>query len=900
MPRCPSCSTDNPASNRFCGNCSTPLSSPAPPLPPSMAETVAVSTPDSSPSPVSTVDEGRFVPGTVLGERYRIMSLLGRGGMGEVYRALDLKLGQQVALKFLPEAMARDPKALARFQNEVRIARQVSHPNVCRVYDIGELQGQPFLSMEYVDGEDLGSLLRRIGRLPEDKAVEMARKLCAGLAAAHDKGVLHRDLKPSNVMIDARGELLITDFGLAALAGEIRGPDIRSGTPQYMAPEQLEGREVSSRSDVYSLGLVLYEMFAGKRAFDATSLDELRKMQAQSSPASLSRVVRDMDPAVERVILRCLQVDPKNRPATPLSVAAALPGGDPLAAALAAGETPSPDLVAASGEHEGLRPGVALGCLVAALLGTVLAVVAGGKLGLLGRVPFEKPAIVLASEARDLLKAVGYTGRPTDSASGFRYSTEYLRHLESGEKSPKRWAGLASGRPAAVRFWYRESPRYLEPDSFFARSIGTVTLSDPGFEVTGMVKVGLDPQGHLLWLNVIPPQFENPPGKPVPMNWSTLFAAAGLEEARFQSAEPQWTPGSVCDVRSAWTGSDPSDPKTLLRVEAAAWRGKPVYFQVIYPWTRPDRQIQFEFSKAERASQIITLILLLSALVGACIVARRNLRLGRGDRRGAFQLAGFVFSLGLLEWLLTASHVPTFGELRSLVLAVSWYLLMSGCVWLIYLALEPAVRRRWPETLVSWSRIMAGHYNDPLVGRDLLYGMVFGIGLTFLWCLGQYAGAQYGLVPAMPRLDFISSPADFAGGVVDSLIKSAALSLLAFFLVAALRALLRSEWLAAAAFVSIFTTVALLRSPEFTPNLLVLPVGQLVFFIVLTRYGMVTMIAAGFVQDLLVRAPLSADLAAWYAMHGLAAAFVVAIIAIIGFKIALAGRPLFRRDFLDS
>ena len=126
--------------------------------------------------------------------------------MGEVYRATDLKLGQPVALKFLPAAASWDERALARFRNEVRIARQVSHPNVCRVYDIGEIEGVQFLSMEYVDGEDLGSLLRRIGRLPADKALEIARKLCAGLAAAHDKGVLHRDLKPANIMLDGRGQ----------------------------------------------------------------------------------------------------------------------------------------------------------------------------------------------------------------------------------------------------------------------------------------------------------------------------------------------------------------------------------------------------------------------------------------------------------------------------------------------------------------------------------------------------------------------------------------------------------------------------------------------------------------------------------------------------------------------
>ena len=195
-----------------------------------------MSTPVSGSNPKSkTGDESRFLPGALLAARYRIVALLGRGGMGEVYRADDLTLSQQVALKFLPEAVAGNPDALARFRNEVRVARQVSHPNVCRMYDVGEVEGHVFLSMEYVDGEDLGSLLRRIGRLPADKALEIARRLCAGLAAAHEKGVLHRDLKPANVMLDGRGQVLLTDFGLAGLAGRIEGAEVRNGTPAYMA-----------------------------------------------------------------------------------------------------------------------------------------------------------------------------------------------------------------------------------------------------------------------------------------------------------------------------------------------------------------------------------------------------------------------------------------------------------------------------------------------------------------------------------------------------------------------------------------------------------------------------------------------------------------------------------------
>jgi hypothetical protein len=206
------CVTELSPDVRFCSFCGQPASgngndlatidypptatSPLPPRPPSSSSR-------SSSRPSSDAQyqfsEGRFLPGRLLASRYRIIALLGRGGMGEVYRADDLTLGQAVALKFLPDAATHDDALLERFRTEVRIARRVSHPNVCRVYDVGEVDGQTFFTMEYIDGEDLASLLRRIGRLPQDKAVEIARQLCAGLAAAHAKGVFHRDRKPANI-----------------------------------------------------------------------------------------------------------------------------------------------------------------------------------------------------------------------------------------------------------------------------------------------------------------------------------------------------------------------------------------------------------------------------------------------------------------------------------------------------------------------------------------------------------------------------------------------------------------------------------------------------------------------------------------------------------------------------
>src|SRR5258708_18290176 len=374
MPRCTSCSTDLPANSRFCNSCGASIHF----ADSGDAETIAMSdvpvTPISSGArtPLSgsgvrgaaaaAMEQQRFPPGTLLASRYRIISRLGKGGMGEVFRADDIMLGQPVALKFLPETAAGNLSLLTRFYDEVRIARQITHANVCRVYDIGEVEGQPYLSMEYIDGEDLGSLLRRIGRLPADKATEFARKMCAGLAAAHKQGVLHRDLKPANVMIDGRGELHIMDFGLAAVATQLEGAEARSGTPAYMAPEQLEGREVSTQSDVYALGLVFYEMFTGKPPHRADSAAEILKLRRSStSLTNPSQLASDIDPAVERAILRCLDPDPKKRPASAMALAASLPGGDPLAAALAAGETPSPEVVAASGSTAGLPPQVTIG-----------------------------------------------------------------------------------------------------------------------------------------------------------------------------------------------------------------------------------------------------------------------------------------------------------------------------------------------------------------------------------------------------------------------------------------------------------------------------------------------------------------------------------------------------------
>jgi serine/threonine-protein kinase len=832
--------------------------------------------------------------------------LLGRGGMGEVYRADDLKLGQAVALKFLPESPAApgqaDATALAdRFRAEVRNARQVSHPSVCRVYDLGELEGRLFLSMEYVDGEDLATLLKRIGRLPPAKALEIARQLCAGLAAAHDKGVLHRDLKPSNIMIDGQGHARITDFGLAVRGDEepVEGRII--GTPAYMSPEQLAGRPATVKSDLYALGLVLYEIFTGKKAFEAATLAEWKRKHAQEPPTAPSSHLADVDPAVERVILRCLEKDPRQRPASALAVAAALPGGDPLAAALAAGETPSPELVAAAGETEGLQPRVAVAWLASAIIGLVAVCVLSDKVYMTGIVPLPNPPDALAAKAHELIQQFGYSAPPVDSASGFFSDSEYLRYIEEHDKTPNRWEQLKSGNPSAIEFWYRESPRYLMSLSFF--SVGSVQDSDPPRDVSGMTYEVLDPSGRLEYFEAVPPQFEQSKETAPPPDWPGLFKVAGLEIAQFKPAEPEWTPPAWSDTRAAWTGVAPGRAGVPLRVEAAAYRGKPVYFALVLPWSRPWRMEEYQQTAAEKASSAIFLALFLAVLMGAVLLARRNLRLGRGDRRGAFRLAVFVLVILALAWGIEAHHLPTLYEFLLFVIITSAALFNAAFVWLLYIGLEPFVRRRWPNALISWSRVLAGQFRDPMVGRNVLTGVALGVGWWLWVMLRHFAEGWFGRLPPSPMTVGIGSllgARGMIGGLLAKIPASCGFALGLFFLFVLLRLLLRKDWVAASVLVLIFATTDALFSKYLLVDAVYGVVAFAVVIFILKRFGLFCLVVVYTTTFVLSDLVHSVQLSRWYAASTILGVLVVLTLAVYGFRVSLAGRPVFSGAALDE
>jgi serine/threonine protein kinase len=911
MAKCSSCGTELLNNVRFCSSCGRPASntddvatldfaaSPSPFSP--RPRSGSVSSSRLSSSAEYLLNEGRFLPGRLVASRYRIIALLGKGGMGEVYRADDLTLGQSVAMKFLPDEAGRDEALLERFRDEVRIARRVSHPNVCRVYDVGEVDGQTFFTMEYVDGEDLASLLRRIGRLPPDKALDIARHLCAGLSAAHTKGVLHRDLKPANIMLDGRGQVVITDFGLAGLADNIRGPEVRSGTPAYMAPEQLSGKEVTMRSDIYALGLVLYEVFTGKRAF-AESPAQLVRAGAERTPSRPSSVVKDLDPIVEKVILRCLETEPSSRPPTALAVAAALPGGDPLAAALAAGETPSPQLVAASGETAGLRPGIAVICLAAVLLGLAVVIYLSIRYSALEKMGLELTPEVLTQKSREIIARLGYGGRPADSAFSLRLDDDFKDYVEKNDKPPH-WDAVLAARPSLLQYWYRQSPDSLVASDFMDNLLtpGIVTRDDPRTVLSGMINLELDPQGRLTYFQAIPPQKQDEKKEaaaaqtapaPAPFDWNVLFSAAGLDPSKLQSAQPAWTSLAASDARMAWTGTWPGTTRPL-RAEAAAFQGKPVFFSLSGSWTKPERMKGTEKkSIGQWIGKVFGLLLLCTLLVGSGFLARRNYLRRRGDREGALRLALVMFALEMGSFL-CRGHFATVGDAIGLgIIAISTGLFISGVTWMLYMAVEPWVRRHWPQTIISWSRLLSGKGRDPVVGRDILFGVVLGVVWLLVFQIRSIPMMRMGAAPFLFSTEGLMGGSEALGAWLRQWPQSIQTTLIFFFVLFGLKVLLRKEWIAAMVFVAIF---ALPRGLSSTYMAVELPTQILVYAIavlIVLRFGFVPLACAIFAIDLMSNVPFSADFSAWYMTTSIFALLSVVALAGWGFYHSLGGEPL--------
>jgi hypothetical protein len=881
----------------------TPPANPEPTGPYTIPEPTR--TPPLPPTPVPGRPGERFPPGTLLAGRYRVVAPLGRGGMGEVYRADDLTLGQPVALKFLPPHLAADPGRLAGFRKEVAAARRVSHPNVCRVYDIAEHGGHSFLTMEFVDGEDLTSLLKRVGRLSEEKGIDIARQLCGALAAVHEQGLLHRDLKPANVMLDGRGRVRLTDFGLAAASEDLSATEVRHGTPLYMAPEQAAGREVTVRSDIFALGLVLYELFTGRRAYHDANRD--------ARPSRPSSHITGLNPAVERVILQCLEADPAERPRSAIEVLAGLPGGDPLAEAMAAGVTPSPEVVAAAAASGTLSRTRAAALLCGVLAGLAVFLALYDRVMLVGMVGLPEPTDALTRRGRDVFRLAGFPDRA--DAVGYDHDQRFLKYdFDPNDRST--WPEWVKKRPvAAIYFWCRQTPEPIVPDLFYpypgSLEPGRVTWTDPPPIVPGMAGVKVDVRGRLLeFVGIAPEREGDPRWVPAtgPPEWSRWFEAADLDLARFAEAKPEVVPPVFADKRHAWTGTTGNPDDLPIRVEAATYHGRVVAFQIVAPWTRRDvgEPTQGVGDQGSGTSQFELFVPLLVAIF---VLGPANLRSGRADAAGALRLGALVFALQMVVWVCETRH--QFGsyaalklEVQSLVLGLAFALYWAALIAGAYLALEPLVRRWWPEAVISWTRLLAGRWRDRLVGRDLLVGVLGGVVLTVVLMVGNLLPNWLGEAATTPLWDWwvpnTQVPGYWIGNFLGNLVYSFRMAFLYHLLfLLLLRQVLVRPWLYGSVYVIVWTLIKAREAELFTDapggwlsvtlTVVSLAVGTLVMLGLLVRFGALAVIVAAFVMNTLWF-PITLDPSSSHAGSGLLALGSVVALAVFGLSTATRTR----------
>ena len=668
-----------------------------------------------------------------------------------------------------------------------------------------------------------------------------------------------------------------------------------------MAPEQLAGKDVSIRSDIYALGLVLYEVYTGRPAYEGATLDEIRRSRS-SAPTSPSSHVHELDPAVERVILRCLEREPSDRPGSAIAVAAALPGGDPLADALAAGETPDPQLLAEAGAAGGLTPRVAIACVIATVTLMAFLIVSAERFTLTSRTGLAKAPAVLAGKAGEILAAIGYDEPPGDSLFAFEINRPYFEHLKSSGDRQRRWDAVLTPQPPAILFGYRQDPATIVFES--SGSIGDWINRSPPTN-PGAVAMRLDAEGRLVRLDVVPPEHEASGDEPSrEPDWDKLLVAAGFDPQALAQAEPEWLPRNSSDHRRAWEGVYPDAPDVDIRIEAASYAGRPVSFRIIEPWTQPREAPPPPTGWMARAGAWISTGWYLTVLIVSGFVAWRNVRLGRGDNRTAIRFAVFLAALRFI-WFIGAHHVSTGEEIGILQAHLSYSAQRFVLAYVFYLAFEPYARKLWPHMLTSWVRLFDRRFRDPLVGRDLLVGVVFGTTFTFVQQLAAWASVVFGLQGVDPGTanwtleglrGFRHSITAIAGVQTSTLLEM----FIPLMMVLILRLVLRRTWIAVVLMSLMFMAMVI---PEVGNAAFAIPVivcGFAIWWFFLFRFGLLTLAVGYTLSNMLNELSLTLNLTAWWSATTWLVLALFAGITAWGFWASLAGRPVFKDEILGA
>jgi len=897
-----------------------PLPGGAPPAPASREKTPP---PRGAPESLLLIPE--LAPGTVLGKRFRIVNRLGSGGMGDVYRAEDLKVRQAVALKFLPPQWAADRAWLARLADEVRVARSVTHPYLCRLHDLVTIGDRTFICMEYIDGEDLNALLRRVGRLPTDKAPETARQLCAAVAALHANNILHRDLKPANVMIDGNGQVHITDFGLARLSDDVPAHEIRAGTPAYMAPEQMAAREVTPLSDLYSMGMILYEIYTGRRPFEAEDFRGYLKLKQTTRPEPPSKYMPFIDPRAERVIMRCLEREPAMRPASALDAAVVLMGDDLLAATIAAGDLPSPQMIAATGRVTSVRWRTAVGWMAAFVALLAANLLLSPRVHPVARGLAPRPPEVLADHTRDLLTAAGFDLTSGAQAWGLADNDGPAPPPPGAQDDRPVGIPYVVEPPAAPIFWYRWSPSGLGAGNPLevVFSGAPVTRVDPPLATSGGVLVTLAGDGRLVGFECEEPRIPRArsahPAPPVEVMLPPLAEAAGLAPdllsnlrarlttivapsppsgaIRFDTSLATTLHGASAGRRDPSAVSSDGDPAPV-RVEAATGpNGLARLTLISMPRASDappgsDRIVRSAFVREILGAAALLL------LVISVPLARHHLRSGGSDVRGGLRLAEAVIVVRLAGWFLSVYPPPQLVDWIGLILlALCGAVLPAVAVWLFYLALEPLTRRQWPTTLVAWTRILGGRLRDAAVGESLLCGAVFGAAWSIIEGLERWVPQRLGWQVREPaflrdQFELYAGAGASLGFAIQALWQSVYYAVLILVFMTILRRIIGRAWptLILTAALLILFRLPLGTHPTATLIAMIPVMGSLLWL--MARRGLLAVVAAIFVAFILRRYPLTTDLQAWYAGHAMLALAMVGAVAGVGFWAARSRRDI--------